>query len=159
MMEVVQLLTDDHVRLRALFAAFERAAGDGERREIAALVGAVLYVHTAVEREILYPAFARAIASAADGEQERGNADETAVGPRPHHATVESSANRLRDVLAAGGPYEPEFVRLRHLVLAHCQEQEEVLFPVARRCLDEHLGWLLAARRAELVAEFGPAAP
>ena len=172
-MDVVLLLTDDHLRLRALFAAFERAAGDTERREIAAIVVAVLCVHTALEREILLPALGRATASAADEGQEQGTdageflsgdpvSDETGGGLRPDHARIESSARRLRNVLAVVGPYEAEFVGLRHLVLMHCQEQEEVLFPAVRRRLGEQverLGWLLAARRAELVAALGPAGP
>lgn len=73
---------------------------------------------------------------------------------------AEALPRYLRRLLAAQEPYEPDFARLRHLVLAHCRE-EETLFPAARQRrgeLLERIGWLQAARRAELVAELGPPA-
>lgn len=163
-MDAVRLLADDHARLRALFAAFERVADDAERREIAALVRVDVYVHVVAEREIFYPALARVAAYDAQEAQPVGDAASGAAGGAAggpgsgsecDRAAVESLSHRLKSLLAAGGAYEPEFTRLRCLVLAHCRE-EEVLLQTARPRLGEQLervGWLLAARRAELLEE------
>jgi hypothetical protein len=155
-MDAVRLLADDHARLRALFAAFERVADDAERREIAALVRVDVYVHVVVEREIFYPALARVAAYDAQEAQPVGDAaGGPGSGSECGRAAVESLSHRLKSLLAAGGAYESEFTRLRCLVLAHCRE-EEVLLQTARQRLGEQLeriGWLLAARRAELLEE------
>jgi hypothetical protein len=158
-MDAVRLLTDDHLRLQALLSAFERAASDAERREIAALVGVELSIHAAVEREIFTPALAHAASFREHAEE---NTEEAAgAGSEREHAAVESLLHRLGDTLAAGAPYAAEFARVRCLMLAHCREQD-VRLQLTRHRLGEQLeriGWLLTTRRAQLVAERGPATP
>jgi hypothetical protein len=159
--DAVRLLSDDHSRLRALFAAHERARGKAERRDIAALTGTELALHVALEEEIFYPALARARAEAqseapgAAGASAPGGNSQYAASRERTHASVAQLARRVQDALAAGAPHERAYVRLRAAVLAHCEE-EEASFPEARRCLGERLervGWLLAGRRAELETE------
>jgi hypothetical protein len=100
--------------------------------------------------------------AASSREQAEANTRDTAgAGSEGEHAAVESLLHRLGDALAAGAPYATEFARVRCLVFAHCREQD-VRLQMTRHHLGEQLkriGWLLAARRAQLVAERGPATP
>ena len=147
MMDVVQLLADDHERIRARFAAHERAAGGQQRRDIAALLWAELCVHTALERELI-----SVVTRAPSGAV----APDVGLALEREHAAVEALTRRLRGLLAEGGPLEPDLAHLRATALDHCRGEEQSLFPALRRSPSEHrqrLGWFLAGRRAELVAE------
>jgi iron-sulfur cluster repair protein YtfE (RIC family) len=153
-MDAVRLLADDHGRIRALFAAYDRAAGDAERRALAALVGAQLRVHLTLEQEVFYPAVARAVA---------GEAAQALGATLEHeHAAVAALTRRLSGLLREGAPFESALAQLRATVLDHCRAEEAGLFPVAQQGPREdleRLGWLLAGRQAQLVAELEAGVP
>jgi hypothetical protein len=90
MMDVVQLLADDHERIRARFAAHERAAGGQQRRDIAALLWAELCVHTALERELI-----SVVTRAPSGAV----APDVGLALEREHAAVEALTRRLRGLL------------------------------------------------------------
>ena len=58
--DAVDLLTDDHLRVSALFKQFEKLAKKeapaAERQSLAQAICAMLKVHTTIEEEIFYPA-------------------------------------------------------------------------------------------------------
>ena len=54
--DAVALLKDDHRKVEELFAAFEKASGDGRKEKLARQICLELSVHARIEEEIFYPA-------------------------------------------------------------------------------------------------------
>ena len=55
-MDAVALLKADHRKVEELFAAFEKASGDGRKRKLAEQICMELTVHTKIEEDVFYPA-------------------------------------------------------------------------------------------------------
>jgi len=55
--DAIALLKADHRTVEDLFEKFEKARGDGRKREIAHQICVELKIHTMIEEEIFYPAF------------------------------------------------------------------------------------------------------
>jgi hemerythrin-like domain-containing protein len=138
--DAVDLLTDDHLAVTALFRRYERLAkrdaGADERRALAQQICAMLKVHTQIEEELFYPAARGAGIDAA-------MLDEAKV----EHAT----AKDLIAQIEAGNPeddlYDAKMTVLREYIQHHVVEEHTEMFPRCRRSkLD------LVALRAELEA-------
>ena len=155
MVDAVRLLLNDHDRLRALLAAFEQETLDRQRGVLATLLDVELRVHATLEQEIFYPGVALAAAPDAaappgatpGADLERAREDEMAL------------VRRLCDLVVSGQSYGTTFACLKRLVLDHFRAEEEGHFLLARGLGEENLeriGWLLATRRDELVAQLWP---
>ena len=146
-MDATRLLAEDHRKVEELFEQFEKASGDGRKEKIARKICTELKVHTMIEEEIFYPAL-------------RGKID----GDDLDEALVEhDGAKLLINDIEAGGPdeqfYEAKVKVLQEQVEHHVKEEEKQqgnLFQQARAAdVDlEALGEQMAARKAELKAEF-----
>jgi hypothetical protein len=138
--DAVDLLTDDHLAVSALFKRYEkladREAGADERRALAQQICEMLKAHTQIEEEIFYPA-ARKAGIDADLLDE---------------AKVEhQSAKDLIAQIEAGNPdddlYDAKVTVLREYVQHHVVEEQTEMFPKCRR-----EGMDLVALRSELEA-------
>ena len=146
-MDAVALLKQDHRTVEELFAKFEKASGDGRKKDLALQICKELTVHAMIEEEIFYPA--------CEGKIE----DEDLL----KEAYVEhDGAKMLIKEIEAGGPddeyYDAKVTVLQEQIEHHVQEEEkrlEGLFSQARKAgLDmEALGAELAARKEQLLAE------
>lgn len=145
MPDAVTLLKEDHRKVEKLFAAYEKAKGDGRKKKLAEQICAELIVHTAIEEEIFYPAC-------------EGKVDEDDL----KEAYVEhDGAKVLIAQISAGGPddefYDAKVKVLQEEIEHHVKEEEARLngiFAQAKRHgVDmDALGDELAARKAELMA-------
>ena len=145
--DAVALLKADHRAVEELFAAFEKAGGDGRKRSLAEDICKALSIHAQIEEEIFYPA--------CEGKVEDADLQEAYV--------EHDGAKVLIAEIEAGGPsdeyYDAKVKVLSEQIEHHVEEEEkrmEGIFAQARKAgLDmDALGLELAARKAELEASY-----
>ena len=144
--DAVALLKEDHQTVAGLFAAYDKARGDGRKKSLAEQICKELTVHATIEEEIFYPA--------CEGKVEDDLLKE---------AYVEHDSDKLLIAeIAKGGPdddyYDAKVTVLQEQIEHHVEEEEkrmEGLFAQARKAgLDmDALGAEMAARKAKLIAE------
>ncbi len=145
--DAVDLLTDDHLEVGALFKKYEKLAGKeapaGERKTLSQTICNMLKAHTTIEEEIFYPA-ARKAGIDAD------LLDEADI----EHA----SAKELIAQLEAGNPdddhYDAKVKVLGEYITHHVVEEHTEMFPKCRRS-----GMDLVALRGEMEARKMSIAP
>jgi hypothetical protein len=124
--DAVDLLTDDHLQVDALFKQYEklarREAPADQRRTLAQTICDMLKTHTAIEEEIFYPAARRAGLDA-------DLLDEADI----EHA----SAKDLIAQIASGNPdddhYDAKVKVLGEYITHHVVEEHTEMFPKCRR--------------------------
>ena len=145
--DAVALLKDDHRKVEELFAAFEKASGDGRKEKLARQICLELSVHARIEEEIFYPA--------CEGKVEEDLLNEAYV--------EHDGAKVLIAEILGGGPddefYDAKVKVLQEQIEHHVEEEEkrmEGLFSQARKAgLDmDRLGVELAERKQSLTAEY-----
>lgn len=149
-MNAIQMLKDDHRRVKALFREFE---GAGERayqkkQRLAEETMRELEVHTKLEEEIFYPA------AKAKGGELKDTVDE---GLEEHHV-VKVLIDELRGMDPQAEQYDPKFKVLTENVEHHIEEEEQELLPEAAKKLGdavETLGAQMAQRREQLLQAAG----
>jgi hemerythrin superfamily protein len=141
--DAIALLKADHDEVKQAFKEFEKMdhEDDAAVEELVSRVCEALKAHTIVEEEIFYPA-----ARAAIDDDDLMN-----------EAQVEhNSAKELIELLEGMDPTDPmysaTFTVLGEYVLHHAKEEEDEMFPAARKAkLDlEGLGEQIQTRKAEL---------
>jgi hemerythrin superfamily protein len=146
-LDAIALLKQDHRAVEELFAAFEKAGGDGRKQKLANQICLELSVHARIEEEIFYPA--------CEDKVEEDLLKEAYV--------EHDGAKLLIAEILAGKPgdefYDSKVAVLQEQIEHHVEEEEkrmEGLFSQARKAgLDmDALGEQLAARKAELTAEY-----
>lgn len=143
--DAIALLEADHREVEELFAQFEDATGDAQKRELAIAICTALKVHARLEEELFYPAAYEAVG------------DKSLI----EEAQVEhASAKDLIAQIEAGAPGEA-FFDARVKVLSeyidhHVTEEENQIFPQCRKSkLDlAALGAVMAMRKQELMTGF-----
>jgi len=136
--DAVDLLTDDHLRVSALFKQFEKLAkkeapGD-QRQSLAQAICAMLKAHTTIEEEIFYPA-ARAAGIEAD------LLDEADV----EHASAKDLIAQIEAASPDDDHYDAKVKVLGEYITHHVVEEHTEMFPKCRRADME-----LVALRAEM---------
>jgi hemerythrin superfamily protein len=141
-------LTNDHREVERLFARLEAAKGQAREKAFLAVKDA-LTLHATLEEGIFYPA----VMSLPDVEAMRLVSE--AVG---EHGDVKGLLGEIDASDPRDATYLSKCVRLRDAVLHHATEEEEEMFPLAKRLLGsarlEALGErMTAARRAREAVE------
>jgi hemerythrin superfamily protein len=148
-LDAIQFLKREHNGLRRLFTELRRTAPRARRKRRGLLDRIVtdLEVHSRIEEELFYPAVYEL--------------------PYTRHIVTEARADHdaVRDVvseLEALAPTDRAFAlkaeELREIALAHILDEEDDVFPLARRLGTERLedlGVALAARRQQLAEHRG----
>lgn len=139
----VELLEEDHKRFRDLFEKFAGASSDDEKEQIADQIDLELRVHSMIEEEILYPAYKEV-----DGEIVAESFEE--------HGVVEQLLDELATMDLSSDQFEAKFKVMQENVEHHLEEEEENMFPKARKLPDyEALGLRMIERKMELMKELG----
>ena len=143
----VDLLIEDHEKVRKLFKDFEKAKDGHEQRRIAEEVFLELELHTKVEEEFFYPALRRKAAT----EELRKLLDESLE----EHHVVDVLINEMKAMSTTDRRYEAKFTVLQENVEHHADEEERDMLPDARKRLGEEfgneLGAKMQARKDELL--------
>jgi hemerythrin superfamily protein len=150
-MNAIQLLKDDHQKVRGLLAELESttARGTKKRTQLLATIGKELRVHTKIEEEIFYPAL-REAGQKSDDEKMYFEALEE------HRAAGELVLPDLEKTTPDSEKFSGRAKVLKELVEHHADEEEKEMFPRARKLLSaaelNALGAQMAARKRELMA-------
>jgi len=134
------LLDADHQKVDQLFMQFQQA-NDMQKAELARIICEELTVHTQIEEEIFYPAFARAT-----GDQQ------LVQHSRKEHQEAKDLVAKIE---GSGQPDPGLMTQLQKAVQHHVQEERTKMFPEARNAKGMDLTQLaqqLEARKAELMA-------
>jgi hemerythrin superfamily protein len=149
-MNAVELLKEDHVRIKALLEELSNTTERGLKKRVELLnkIELELTLHTSIEEEILYPAFKQA-----GGKEEA----EMYYEAKEEHRTVDALV--VPD-LKQTDPGTPEFAGrvkvCKELLEHHIEEEEEEMFPKAEELLGtqlDELGAQMEQRRQALKKE------
>jgi hemerythrin-like domain-containing protein len=142
------VLQEDHQVLRDLLTELEETTPRGirKRRDLLARVGREVRIHMRVEEEIFYPAYRGATKSQEDARLFFEAAEE--------HSIVAHVLPLLEETDPSNEVFGARAKVLKDLIEHHVEEEEEQMFPRARRLLNKEalleLGWRLEQRRIEL---------
>ena len=147
--DIVAIMTEDHDRLLALFAAFERlrpGASEDTRQSMVEIACTEIVIHAQVEEGILYPALADAMDDLFPIEQSE-----------VHHLVMGRLVAELETMQAGDRLYDAKFAVLATCLSAHIEHEQTRLLPLMAG-LDlpfDALAQDVHARRRELRSEFG----
>ena len=145
---IVDLLRNDHIAVKALFHEFQSATDARERRRIAEQALTELIRHAGAEEEIFYPAIRDA----------RGTAETGALMDEANeeHHVAKVLIRELEAMREVDARYRAKFTVLSELVKHHVTEEESEIFPLARTSgLDlEKLGAALVAAKERAMARW-----
>jgi hemerythrin superfamily protein len=148
MLDAISLLKADHAKVRKLLAQLDKAQAPGRREDLLTKIARHIDVHTQIEEEIFYPAF-RSAAEAKDDMKLFFEAKE-------EHHIVDVVLDEIAGGDPAGSPYAAKCKVLKDLVEHHAEEEEEEMFPKARKLMGKEalvdIGRRLATRKKELQA-------
>ena len=125
--EVIELLKEDHDKVRVLFDRFEKLKkknmqDDDSKQVLVETACAELTIHTQVEEEIFYPALREAL-------DDDAMLDEAEV----EHATVKQLISELSAMQPGDDLYDAKFTVLGEYVKHHLDEEEKEMFPKAKK--------------------------
>jgi hemerythrin superfamily protein len=144
--DAIALLTADHRNVKELFDDFESTKDQASNEEKAALVQQIcvdLTIHAMLEEELFYPAVRKAI-------DDDDLLDEAEV----EHATAKALIADLITGRPGMDQFEAKVTVLGEYIQHHVKEEENEMFPKARKAVDtEALGRKLAQRKAQLLDE------
>ena len=148
MPNAIELLKDDHEKVKALFAQYEAAGHRAHQKKqgIAEEVFAELAVHTTLEEELFYPAMKR--------KTDQDGKDLVAEAVEEHHV-VTTLMDELKGLDPADERYDAKFKVLMENVAHHIEEEEDEMFPEAEDVLGERLeqiGQQMQERKQQLTA-------
>jgi len=135
-MDAIALLQRDHKEVEQLFKEFEklteRAHKSKEKKVIRELA-----IHSAVEEMLFYPAVRTAALKAT--VRSLKEAGETVLESLEEHHVVKWTLSELEKMSPDDERYDAKFKVLMESVRHHVEEEQEELFPKARRLLGEDM--------------------
>jgi len=149
-MDAITLLKADHDKVKKLLAELESTTERGVkvRTELFATIKGEMTVHESIEEEIFYPALLEAAKTR----------DITIEGYEEHHV-VDLLMGELEDLPVDDEHWGAKATVMKENIEHHIEEEEDEMFPKARKVLEEkelrELGDRMATRKAELSREIG----
>jgi len=145
----VELLKEDHEKVRGLFDEFEGTENRRSKMRIARETILELDVHAGIEEEIFYPAFR--------AEIEEEESDEMILEAEEEHHVVHLLIAEIKELLGSNDErFDAKFTVLMENVRHHMEEEENEMLPKADQLGEERLAELgeeMAARKKELQRE------
>jgi len=151
MKNAIQLLTDDHKKIKALLEELANTTPRAVKKRAQLLdeIATMLKVHTTIEEEIFYPAFKQA-----------GNKDDAKMyfeAMEEHRAAGDLVLPDLMGTEPDSEQFSGRAKVLKELVIHHADEEEEDMFKRAKSLFDasalDALGERLQARKAQMLGE------
>ena len=150
--DAISLLEADHARVKALFSDAEKLSdrAHAARAKLFEKIDRELTVHTQIEEKIFYPAFKAKTKNNSDERDEVLEAYE-------EHAAAKALIAKLARLEPSDETYKAKLQVLSEMISHHVKEEENEMFPEARRLLggDElvELGEQLQAMKDKLNAK------
>jgi hemerythrin superfamily protein len=136
-----EILRADHRYAERLFAEFERVASEEHTaRVVARTLCLALELHDTIEKEVFYPAIVEIDSAGVERAFDK-------------HAEIEDALEELKRRADANESLGDSVSRLKNLVTAHVEEEEQRLFPRLEAGADtalRELGTALIQRKEEL---------
>lgn len=149
-MNALDLLKDDHDKVRDLLEQLVNTTERAEKKrpELLARIEKEMQVHTQIEEEIFYPAFKKASGKSNDKMYYEAHEE--------HRAVEDLVMPDLKQADPTGTQFSGRAKVLKELIEHHAGEEEEEMFPQARKTMSElqleELGEKMQARKKELMA-------
>ena len=150
-MDAFKLLKQDHDKVKKMFKDYEELGDRAfkQKQDLANEVFSELSVHEQIEEEIFYPAV-------------RENASKEGVeivleGYEEHHV-ADLIIEELKAMTSEEENFDAKFKVLQENIEHHIQEEEDEMFPEARKALGEsavEIGEQMQMRKEELIQQVG----
>lgn len=139
----IELLKDDHAKVKALFKKFEKTNKDEVKESIVKNILKELTVHAAAEEEVIYPDLRKAV--------KEDLMDEADV----EHAVAKGLIAELQNMKPGDDHYDAKVTVLGELIDHHVKEEEDEIFPQAAKKVknSEMITARLIARKKVLMEE------
>lgn len=124
--EPARLLVEDHKKVKALFARYEKLGKENEAKKAKLFkeIREELTIHTAIEERLFYPAFE---------SLETEKAKEMVGESLEEHHVVKFLLKELSGMRPGDPRFDSKMTVLSENVLHHAGEEEEEMFPKAKR--------------------------
>ena len=157
-MDAIALLKRDHEEVERLFRQFEKLTERAQRakQKIVMKIIRELAIHAAVEEMLFYPAV-RTAAMKANVRTLKEAADTVLESLEEHHV-VKWTLSELEKMKPEDERYDAKVQVLMESVRHHVEEEQEELFPKARRLLGDDLLFELGDR-IEKAKKIAPTRP
>jgi hemerythrin-like domain-containing protein len=148
--DAIALLKADHKKVKGLLKDLEETTDRAvkTREKLLAEIETEVKVHTQIEEEIFYPAFREAASKAEDKEMYFEATEE--------HKVVDFEMPRVTGLDASSEEFGARAKVLKELIEHHADEEEDSMFPKARKLMEasqlKELGMLMAERKEQLMA-------
>jgi hemerythrin superfamily protein len=119
---ITELLHEDHQKVYDLFFKFDEAEKGSEKERILKQILMELYVHSAVEEEIVYPAV----------KEEGSDAEDLTEEAETEHRMVKYLMAELSNMKSSEDLFEAKVTVLCELVKHHVREEEKEMFEKLR---------------------------
>jgi hemerythrin superfamily protein len=127
-MDAFEILEKDHRTVEKLFAEFE-ALGDGaekKRKEVVSQLVRELSIHAVVEEQLVYPAI----------RAKQDALEDPVLEGLEEHLIVKWTLAALDGMKPSEERYDAKVTVLKEMVQHHVEEEEQTLFPKARKLFD-----------------------
>lgn len=145
-MDALQMLREDHRKVKELFRRYEEASDKATKQAAAETALVELNIHAVLEEEIFYPAVRR---------QGNGSGAIVKRAEEEHH-TAEQLMDELMNMEPGNQDFDAKFHVLIENVKSHIDEEEAEMLPHAAEvglARMEQLGKRMAERRMQLMSE------
>ncbi|HZR09331.1 MAG TPA: hemerythrin domain-containing protein [Myxococcales bacterium] len=138
-MDAITLLRHDHEEVEQLFRQFEKLTERAHRskEKIVAKVTRELAIHSAIEEMLFYPAVRTAALKA--NVRTLKEAGDTVLESLEEHHLVKWTLTELEKMKPEDERYDAKFKVLMESVRHHVEEEQDELFPKARRLLGKDM--------------------
>lgn len=136
------LLRADHAQVDQMFNQYSKSRSSSEKRKIIDTICKELKLHTAIEEEIFYPAFQKAL-----------NDHDQVPEANVEHDTLKYLMKKLERGTPGSEEFDAQVKVLEEYVKHHVKEEHSEMFPQAEKSsMDlQELGAAMTKRKAELL--------
>jgi hemerythrin superfamily protein len=143
-MNALDLLTDDHQKVKQLFQQAQQIQDNQQKKEMFDKIDMELAIHADIEETIFYPAL-----------EEHDAFKEMVQEARQEHEDVEQLLLEIEDLATEDTDFSSQLAELEETVEHHVAEEEGEMFPKIREIFDEgtleRLGKKLASAKGKQI--------
>jgi hemerythrin-like domain-containing protein len=143
----VQMLKQDHEKVKQLFKQFQQGGDPQQKQQIADQIFMELEVHASIEEEIFYPA----LRSQGDAEDK-----ELVAEAYEEHAGAKELIQQMRGMQAGDAQYDALMQQLQQDIEHHVEEEEGEMLPKAEQELSgqlDRLGQEMMQRKQQMMSQ------